>query len=70
MSYKYPCKSVLIEFAPFKYQKVNKHPKFYNNFNILRQLEQFKYDMNRTQVVGKNLCKLSAFILENNVFLH
>ena len=38
----------MIEFAPFKYQKVNKHPKFDNDFDIHRQLEHFKYDMNRT----------------------
>jgi hypothetical protein len=38
----------LIEFAPFKQQKVNKHPKFDNNFNIRRQLEYIEYDMNRT----------------------
>ena len=42
------CKSVLIEFAPSRYQKVNKHPKFDNNFDIRRQLEHFEYDINRT----------------------
>ena len=28
------CKSVLIEFAPSKLQRVNKHPKFNDNFDI------------------------------------
>ena len=41
-------KSVLIEFAPSKLQKVNKHPKFNNNFNIWHQLEHIEYDMNQT----------------------
>ena len=43
------CKSVLIEFEPSKEQEVNKHPKFDNNFDIRRQLQHFKYDMDRTQ---------------------
>ena len=42
------CKSVLIEFAPSKWQKVNKHSKFDNNFNIQLKLELFEYEMNRT----------------------
>ena len=39
---------VLIEFAPSKKQKVNKHPNFDNIFDMQRQLEHFQYDMNRT----------------------
>ena len=31
-------------------QKVNKHPKFDNNFDIRRQSEHFEYEMNRTKV--------------------
>ena len=46
--YKYVLKSVLIEFAPSKQQKVNKHPKFDYNFSIQRQLEHFEYEMNLT----------------------
>ena len=46
------CTSVLIELAPSKWQKVNKHPKLDNNFDIRRQLEHFEYDMN---------CKLETF---------
>ena len=42
------CKSVLIEFAPSKWQKVNKHLKLDNNYNIRRQSEHFKCEMNRT----------------------
>ena len=42
------CKSVLIEFAPSKWQKVNKHLKFNNNFDIHCQLEHFEYEMNQT----------------------
>jgi hypothetical protein len=40
----------MIELVPSKLQKVNKHPKFDDNFNIQRQLEHFEYDMNRTLV--------------------
>ena len=46
ISYKYVSKSVLIEFAPFKWQKVNKHPKF--DVDIGRKLKHFEYEMNRT----------------------
>ena len=42
------CKSVLIVFAPFRLQKVNKHPKINNNFDIRRQLKHYEYDMNCT----------------------
>ena len=49
ISYKYVLKSVLIEFDPSKYQKVNKWQKFDNTFNIRGQLEHFEYEMNRTQ---------------------
>ena len=39
---------VLIKFAQAEQQKVNKHPKFDNNFDIRSQLEHFKYEMNWT----------------------
>ena len=29
-------------------QKVNKHPKFDDNFDIRRKLERFEYEMNQT----------------------
>ena len=35
-------------------QKVNKHPKFNINFDILHQLENFEYDMNHTIVEENN----------------
>ena len=35
-------------FAKAEQQKVNKHQKFYNNFNIQHQLEHFEYEMNWT----------------------
>ena len=44
------CNLVLIWFAQAEYKKVNKHPKFYDNFDILRLLEHFEYEMNRTFV--------------------
>ena len=53
------CKSVLIEFAPSKQQNVNKHPKFNDNFDILRQLEHFEYEMNRKYAL--NYLNLSFF---------
>ena len=42
------CKSVFIEFAPSKLQKVNKHQEFDDNFDIRRKLEHFEYEMNWT----------------------
>ena len=39
---------LLIEFALSKYQKVNKHPKVIDNFDIRCQLEHLNYDMNHT----------------------
>ena len=34
--------------CPIQIAKVNKYPKFDNNFDIRRPLEHFKYEMNRT----------------------
>ena len=39
---------VFNKFSQAEQQKVNKHPKFYDDFNIPRQLEHFEYEMNRT----------------------
>ena len=36
-----------MEFATSKQQKVNKHPKFDDNFDIQGQLEHFEYEMIR-----------------------
>ena len=55
------CKSVLIEFAPSKEQKENKHPKFDYNFNIRHQLGHFEYEMNRTSVIHKFLSAVLLF---------
>ena len=41
---------VLIQFVQAEYQKINKHPKFDDNFNIWHQLEHFEYEMNRALV--------------------
>ena len=41
----------MINLAPSNWQKVNKHPKFKDNFNIRRQLEHFEYDMNHTLIL-------------------
>ena len=43
--------TVLIELAPAKEQKVNKHPKFDDKFDIRCQSENFEYEMNRTLVI-------------------
>ena len=40
----------MIDLAPSNLQKVNKHPKFDDHFNIRHQLEDFEYDMIRTIV--------------------
>ena len=53
----------MIEFAPSKYQKVNKHPKFDDNFDIQRQLEHFKYEMNRTLDMQEDLLHFSTNIM-------
>ena len=45
------CNLILGKYAQAEYQKVNKHPKFYDNFNILRLLEHFEYEMNWTFVM-------------------
>ena len=42
------CNLVLIQFAQAEKQKVNKHPKFDDNFDIQRQLEHIEYEMNWT----------------------
>ena len=39
------CNLVLIEFTQEEEHKVNKHPKFNENFDIRRQLEHFKNEM-------------------------
>ena len=59
------CESVWIEFAPSKYQKVNKHSKFDDNFGIQRQLEHFEYEMNRTL-----LKMMSCFFKQNDKYRH
>ena len=41
------CNLLLI--AQAEYQKVNKHPKFQDNFNILHRLEHNEYEMNWTK---------------------
>ena len=43
------CNLILILFAQAELQKVNKHPKFNNIFDIRCQLEHFEYEMNRTK---------------------
>ena len=42
------CNLVFDKFAPEEWQKVNKHPKFDDNFNNRHQLEHFEYEINRT----------------------
>ena len=44
------CNLVFDKFAPSKWQNLNNHPKFDNNFDIQCQLEHLEYDMNHTQV--------------------
>ena len=44
------CNLVFGKFAQAGYQKLNKHPNLYANFDIRLQLEHFEYDMNRTLV--------------------
>ena len=54
-NYKYLIRSVLIELAPSKEERVNKYLKFENNFDIQFQLKHFEYDMKPT--INTNLFK-------------
>ena len=42
------CNLVIYKFAPEEQKKVNKHPKFVDNFDIQHQLEHFEYDIDLT----------------------
>ena len=58
------CNLLLILFAQAEQQKVNKHPKFDNNFDILCQFEHFEYEMNWT------LVKIEGFYWPKIDFYH
>ena len=58
------CESVLIGFAPSKQQKVNKHPKLNNNFNIRCQLEHFEDEMRLTQVINSEIIGYLRFFFQ------